>query len=104
MIDQRYTDLINNLMKKNSKLQKEISDLTIEIVELKENFRKLHRLYTFGTPTDGLEVGSADDYETNNQLNLFDNNKQLNVFESPDGGKTIYQRKVGDDKRKKIND
>ena len=36
------------------------------------------------------------------QLNLFDDNKQLNIFESPDGGETIYQRKAGSDKRTKI--
>jgi len=32
-----------------------------------------------------------------NQLELFDKDdvSQLKIFESPDGGKTIYQRKVG---------
>ena len=52
--------------------------------------------------TDGLEVGSPSDYEEDNQLNLFDDNKQLNIFESPDGGETIYQRTIGGDEREQI--
>ena len=43
-----------------------------ELEKSNENFRRLERLYTFGTPTDGLEVGSPEDYEIDNQLNLFD--------------------------------
>ena len=41
-----------------------------------------------------------------NQLELFDKDdiSQLNIFESPDGGKTIYQRKAGSSERTKINE
>ena len=41
-----------------------------------------------------------------NQLELFDKDdvSQLNIFESPDGGKTIYQRKAGSSERTKISD
>ena len=56
------------------------------------------------TETDGYEVGSASDYEIDPQLNLFDNNSQMSIFESPDGGKTVYERKAGDyNNRKKIS-
>ena len=53
-------------------LLSKVSELEKENIELREDFRRLHRLYTFGTPTDGLEVGSPEDYEDNRQLNLFD--------------------------------
>jgi len=41
-----------------------------------------------------------------NQLELFDKDdvSQLKIFESPDDGKTIYQRNAGNDERKKISD
>jgi len=41
-----------------------------------------------------------------NQLELFDKDdvSQLKIFESPDGGKTIYQRNVGSDEREQIKD
>ena len=41
-----------------------------------------------------------------NQLELFDENdvSQLKIYESPDGGKTVYERNFGDyDNRKKIS-
>ena len=63
---------LTNLYIENSSLKNRIEDLEKENIELREDFRRLHRLYTFGTPTDGLEVGSPEDYEVNNQLNLFD--------------------------------
>ena len=41
-----------------------------------------------------------------NQLELFDKDdvSQLKIFESPDGGETIYQRNAGSDERIKISD
>ena len=59
-------------------LLSKVSELEKENIKLKEDFRRLHRLYTFGTPTDGLEVGNPEDYEPTNQLNLFDNNDKNN--------------------------
>ena len=40
-----------------------------------------------------------------NQLELFDKDdvSQLNIFESPDGGETVYQRKAGSSERTKIS-
>ena len=68
---QEYEQM-NKLHIENSSLKSRIEDLEKENIELRENFRRLHRLYKFGTPTDGLEVGNPEDYETTNQLNLFD--------------------------------
>jgi hypothetical protein len=64
---------ITDLHIENSSLKRRIEDLEKDNMQLREDFRRLHRLYTFGTPTDGLEVGSPEDYEVDNQLNLFDN-------------------------------
>tara|TARA_B100000131_G_scaffold108773_1_gene105647 strand:- start:73 stop:363 length:291 start_codon:yes stop_codon:yes gene_type:complete len=61
---------MNKLHIENSSLKSRIEDLEKENIELREDFRRLHRLYTFGTPTDGLEVGSPEDYEITKQLEL----------------------------------
>ena len=46
------------------------------------------------TPTDGLEVGNPEDYEDGKM-----------IFESPDGGETVYSRKFNQyEKRTKIKD
>ena len=66
------------LMTKQKELENEIANLTGKIKndmdyirmleeslkESKENFRRLERLYTFGTPTDGYEVGPWDTEKT----------------------------------------
>ena len=62
---------LTDLYIENSSLKNRVEDLEKENIELREDFRRLHRLYTFGTPTDGLEVGSPEDYEDNPQMNLF---------------------------------
>ena len=68
MIDERYRELINNLMNDKSKLEKQVLELTMEIAELKDEIRN-HYVHA---PTDGLEVGNPSDYEIDNQLNLFE--------------------------------
>jgi len=50
---------------------KQITKLTIENFKLKDRIKQLELQLTFGTPTDGYEVGSPSDYEINPQLNLF---------------------------------
>ena len=62
---------VTDLYIENSSLKNRVEDLEKQLQESKENFRRLNKLYTFGTPTDGLEVGSPEDYEDNSQLNLF---------------------------------
>ena len=89
----QYKELIAEYMKKESKLKNRVSELEKENTELRENFRRLHRLHTFGTPTDGLEVGSPSDYE------------DKMIYESPDGGETVYGRRFNEySKRTKIKD
>ena len=46
---QEYEQM-NKLHIENSSLKSRIEDLEKENIELRENFRRLHRLYKFGTP------------------------------------------------------
>ena len=71
-----------------SKALTEINELQKQLQESKENFRRLERLYTFGTPTDGYEVGPWDTEETTKY-----------IYESPDNGRTIYRREFGKEER-----
>ena len=59
-------------MNEQKKLKFIISELEDENKKLKDRCDELYQLYIFGTPTDGLEVGSPEDYEIDNQLNLFE--------------------------------
>ena len=88
-----YKQLIADNMKKeselkidNERLQKENTQLRIALCNLRDEF---------------LDMGGNP-----NQLELFDKDdvSQLNIFESPDGGKTIYQRRAGSSERTKISD
>ena len=90
MNKQDYKNQLSNLILDNTKLEKENTQLRIALCNLRDNF---------------LDLGGDP-----NQLELFDNfnyvnnPSQLNIFESPDGGKTIYQRKAGSDERIKISE
>jgi hypothetical protein len=64
--------LVDSLKRENKELYKQIGELKM-------------KLDLPGSPTDGLEVGSPEDY----------GDAPL-IYESPDGGKTIYQRRAGD--------
>jgi len=83
-----YKEQIGDLLSENSKLQEENTKLRIALCNLRDEY---------------LDMGGNP-----NQLELFDkdNPSQLNIFESPDGGKTIYQREAGDydNMRKKISE
>ena len=82
-----YKDQLGDLLAKNSRLQEENTKLRIALCNLRDNY---------------LDMGGDP-----NQLELFDtdNPTQLKIFESPDGGKTIYEREAGDYEniRTKIN-
>ena len=82
----QYKELIAEYMRRNAKLEQENLKLRVALCNLRDEY---------------LDIGGDP-----NQLELFDkdNPSQLNIFESPDGGKTIYQRKAGSDDRIKISD
>ena len=73
-------------------LNKQILELIMENAELKDMVLDNGGEYADNIRilTDGYEVGSPSEYEED---------KQLNIFESPDGGKTIYSRRAGDTER-----
>ena len=81
-----YKDQIGDLLSANSKLEKENLKLRVALCNLRDEY---------------LDMGGDP-----NQLELFDKDdvSQLNIFESPDGGKTIYQREAGSSERIKISE
>jgi len=81
-----YKDQIGSLLSENSKLEKENLKLRVALCNLRDEY---------------LDMGGDP-----NQLELFDKDdvSQLNIFESPDGGKTIYKRKAGSSERTKISE
>ena len=81
----QYKEMIAEYMRRESKLKEENLKLRTALCNLRDNF---------------LDLGGDP-----NQLELFDKDdvSQLKIFESPDGGKTVYERNAGDyDNRKKI--
>ena len=95
-----YKQLIAEYMRREAELKQQVLELTMENAELKDIILDNGGEYP---ETDGYEVGSPSDYEIDPQLNLFDDNEQLKIFESPDGGKTVYERNAGSSERKKIS-
>ena len=67
MNKQFYKEELGRLIAENSDLKKQILDLTVANAELKDKLIN----YNHHTPTDGLEVGNPEDYEDNDQLELF---------------------------------
>ena len=84
----QYKEMIAEYMRRESQLKEENTKLRIALCNLRDEY---------------LDMGGDV-----NQLELFDKDdvSQLNIFESPDGGKTIYQREAGDydNMRKKISE
>jgi len=88
MDKQMYKEMIAEYMRRESVLKEENTKLRIALCNLRDEY---------------LNMGGDP-----NQLELFDKNdvSQLKIFESPDGGKTIYEREAGDydNMRKKISE
>ena len=74
-----------------TQLQKDLVTCNKHFQLQREELEQLKLKYNFGTPTDGLEVGSPEDY-----------GDAPIIYESPDGGKTIYQRRAGDYENKEL--
>ena len=84
MDKQMYKTMIAEYMRRESVLKEENLKLRIALCNLRDEY---------------LDIGGDP-----NQLELFDkdNPSQLKIFESPDGGKTIYQRNAGSNDREQI--
>jgi len=74
----QYKELVAEYMRREAKLKEENTKLRIALCNLRDEY---------------LNVGGDP-----NQLELFDKDdvSQLKIFESPDGGKTVYKRNAGD--------
>jgi hypothetical protein len=101
MDKQMYKQLVAEYMRREAKLKQQVLELTMENAELKDMVLDNGGDYTQFPETDGLEVGSPSDYKEDPQLNLFDERPM--IYESPDGGKTIYGRRAGDSVREQFN-
>jgi len=98
MDKQMYKQLVAEYMRREAKLKQQVLELTMENAELKDMVLDSGGTYA---ETDGYEVGSPSDYEEDPQLNLFDERPM--IYESPDGGKTIYGRRAEDKIREQFN-
>ena len=78
MDKQMYKTMIAEYMRRESKLKEENLKLRTALCNLRDEY---------------LDMGGDP-----NQLELFDKDdvSQLKIFESPDGGKTVYERNAGD--------
>ena len=74
-----------------TQLQKDLVTCNKHFQKQREELNQLQLKYKLGTPTDELEVGSPEDY-----------GDAPIIYESPDGGKTIYQRRAGDYEKKEL--
>ena len=84
MDKEMYKTMIAEYMRREAVLKEENTKLRIALCNLRDEY---------------LDMGGNP-----NQLELFDKDdvSQLKIFESPDGGKTVYERNAGSDKRAKV--
>ena len=114
MDKQMYKELVAEHMRRNAKLEEKNLELEQKIqdyyFEIRNKNLEIHMLRDENTKLRIALCNLRDEYldmgGDPNQLELFDKDdvSQLNIFESPDGGKTIYQRKAGSSERTKISD
>ena len=98
-----YKEQIGDLLSENSKLQEENTKLRIALCNLRDEYLDMG-----GNPNQ-LELFDKDnpnqlsfDFEI---MKTSDNDFEVKkIYESPDGGKTIYQRNAGSDEREQIKD
>ncbi len=76
---------------------KKITELYLENTKLKNECRRLR--------TELRELRDKVIKKNPNQLELFGDDAETHIYESPDGGKTVYRRKFGDysGNREKMN-
>ena len=98
--------IIEVLKKENEQLKKQRLELIMENAELKDMVLDNGGEYADNIRilTDGYEAGSPSEYtEDFEVVKLPDSNdfevKRDIIYESPDGGKTIYSRRAGDTER-----
>ena len=113
----QYKELVAEYMRRESKLKTKVEELELKLEQKEQDYyfdlRNKHmkvvnleqentklRIALCNLKDEYLNIGGDP-----NQLELFDkdDSSQLNIFESPDGGKTIYGRRALEyDKRTKI--
>ena len=118
MDKQAYKDMIAEYMKRESELNTKVEELELKLeqkeqdyyFDLRNKHMKVVNLEQENTKLRIALCNLRDEYldmgGDPNQLELFDKDdvSQLKIFESPDGGETIYQRNAGSSERTKISD
>ena len=113
----QYKELVAEYMRRESKLKIKVEELELKLeqkeqdyyFDLRNKHMKVVNLEQENTKLRIALCNLRDEYldmgGDPNQLELFDKDdvSQLNIFESPDGGETVYQRKAGSSERTKIN-
>ena len=87
-----YKVMIADLMRKNSKLEKDILQLEMENAELKDMVLDLGGDYKKDSNWEITNDTGKGDFEV----------KRPMIYESPDGGKTVYSRRAGDYENRKL--
>ena len=86
MDKEMYKVMIADLMRKNSKLEKDILQLEMENAELKDMVLDLGGDYKKDSNWEITNDTGKGDFEVERPM----------IYESPDGGKTVYGRRAGD--------
>ena len=118
----QYKELLAEYMRRESKLKIKVEELELKLEQKEQDYyfdlRNKHmkvvnleqentklRIALCNLRDEYLDMGgNPDQLELFDNFNYVNNPSQLNIFESPDGGKTIYQRKAGSGERTKISD
>ena len=110
----QYKEMLAEYMRRESELNTKVEELELKLEQQTQDFHfdmrnkslETHQLKDENTKLRIMLCDLKDEYlnlgGNPNQLELFNDAVQLKIFESPDGGKTIYQRNAGSDKREKI--
>ena len=105
MDKQMYKTMIADLMKKESELKDKMEGLEFQLASVKQQFYHDMRNKQMEVVQLTMENANLKDQVLDNGGDYtqfpetdgyYQEDKQLNIFESPDGGETIYQRTVGD--------
>ena len=97
MDKEMYKQLVAEYMRREAKLKQQVLELTMENAELKDMV-----LDNGGDYTNEKQLHFDFEIEKNTENDDF-KVKEPMIYESPDGGKTIYGRRAGDKVREQFN-
>ena len=84
------------------KLSQEIEKWSSEYEQVSRNLSQYMEMTSDGLPEGGDTQAVLESRKLAEEI--VDNKEEKYIFESPDGGKTVFKRKFGSDKRELIED